>query len=369
MSDPFFSDIVFSLEPAPGATEGLNNVGPLDSNYALSYNYTYFTTPVIADAATPAGSFSFMGPNNYARVLGHKNPVSTYAMDTWLILDFSSYASSAPAAIIGTACNGGTTYYGYALEIEANTGFPVVKIYRGGYSGAPELTIKGTAAIPLSTWVHIAVVVAGTSVRLYVGGVLVASGTLATPLTINHDYTYMGYNPGYGGRTGPYRMRGIRYTAAERYTDNFTPVMGPMDTANALAIPNLITSPVPTWANNETKAQAWPAENSWKQLVAQPAKKAYSATTVAMLSGPPSKSSLGFIAGVVTRKAIPAAGKHVICLDGTFNLIAETVSATNGYYRFDSLPINGLYAIHAYDNEIYQYAPVGADRRTPEAYP
>lgn len=123
----------------------------------------------------------------------------------------------------------------------------------------------------------------------------------------------------------------------------------------------------PVWANKETQTQAWPGENSCKQT-SQTAKKVYGVTAVSMLTTPPLRKDLGFIEGVITRKTAPAVGQHVICLDERFNLVAETLSGAGGHYRFDSLPINGLYAIHAYDNNEYKYAPVGADRRTPEAY-
>lgn len=122
-------------------------------------------------------------------------------------------------------------------------------------------------------------------------------------------------------------------------------------------------------ANKETIQQSWPGENSCKQTAVQTAKKAYGVTTAAMLNAPPLRKDFGFIEGVITRKTAPAVGQHVICLDDRFNLVAETFSGAGGYYRFDSLLINGLYAIHAYDNNEYKYAPVGADRRTPEAYP
>lgn len=123
-----------------------------------------------------------------------------------------------------------------------------------------------------------------------------------------------------------------------------------------------------SFANTETKTQAWPGENSSKKLESQTAEKVYGITTAAMLNAPPLRKNFGFIEGVITRKTAPAIGQHVICLDDRFNLVAETFSGAGGYYRFDSLPINGLYAIHAYDNNEYKYAPVGADRRTPEAY-
>lgn len=121
-------------------------------------------------------------------------------------------------------------------------------------------------------------------------------------------------------------------------------------------------------ANPETRISAWPGENSCKQMASQTAKKSYGVTTSSMLNAPPLRKDFGFIEGVITRKKVSAVGQHVICLDDRFNLVAETFSAVGGHYRFDSLPINGLYAIHAYDNNEYKYAPVGADRRTPEAY-
>ncbi len=124
----------------------------------------------------------------------------------------------------------------------------------------------------------------------------------------------------------------------------------------------------PVWANHETRLQAWPGENNYKALGSQTAKKSYGVNTAATLNSPPLRKDFGFIEGVITRKTVPAVGQHVICLDDRFNLVAETLSGAGGYYRFDSLPINGLYAIHAYDNNEYKYAPVGADRRTPEAY-
>ena len=123
------------------------------------------------------------------------------------------------------------------------------------------------------------------------------------------------------------------------------------------------------WANQETREQAWPGEIESKELPVHPPVDMFPVMTVAALNAPVTRGQLGFISGVITRKSVPTGGNHVICLDERFNLIAETTSAANGYYRFDNLPINHLYTIHAYDNEIYQYAPIGADRRTPEAYP
>jgi len=83
---------------------------------------------------------------------------------------------------------------------------------------------------------------------------------------------------------------------------------------------------------------------------------------------PPSRASLGYIAGVITRQQVPAVGQRVLCLDKSWNLVAETRSGAGGAYRFDGLNRNEQYTILAQDNWTFTYAPVGADRRTPEAY-
>ena len=48
--------------------------------------------------------------------------------------------------------------------------------------------------------------------------------------------------------------------------------------------------------------------------------------------------------------------------------VAETFSDAFGNYRFDGLMLGRYYTVIAQDNDSYQYAPVSADRRKPEAY-
>lgn len=123
-----------------------------------------------------------------------------------------------------------------------------------------------------------------------------------------------------------------------------------------------------TFSNNESREDAWPGETSTKESTGKTHKNQFPIIDVSTTLTPPVRTDLGFIEGIVTRKQVIASGKTVVCLDDRFNLVAKTVTNAAGYYRFDMLSIDRLYAIHAYDNQSYQYAPVGADRRKPEAY-
>lgn len=125
----------------------------------------------------------------------------------------------------------------------------------------------------------------------------------------------------------------------------------------------------PKWANAETQAQAFPGQNHWAPLAANPPELAAPISQVPHLTTPPTRAELGYIAGVVTVKQVPAPGRTVRCLDPTMTLVAETVSDAGGHYRFDNLLRNRRYLILAQDTWEFNYAPVGADRRTPEAYP
>ena len=132
-------------------------------------------------------------------------------------------------------------------------------------------------------------------------------------------------------------------------------------TIGILAAPNFL------FANPESKSQAWPGEINAVNIKANIV-SVFMISTLPSISMPPKRSDLGFIRGVVTRKGQIAAGQHVACMNSRFNLVAETISAADGSYRFDSLSIYDTYIVIAQDNWDFKYAPVGADRRTPEAY-
>lgn len=122
------------------------------------------------------------------------------------------------------------------------------------------------------------------------------------------------------------------------------------------------------FSNKETRQQAWPGEIATATLMAAP-HSGFRVVTVDDLYSPPPRASVGYIRGVVTRKGVAAARKRVVCLDSRFNLVSETLSSADGSYQFDSLSMFETYIVVAQDNFEFKYAPVSADRRTPEAYP
>ena len=129
-----------------------------------------------------------------------------------------------------------------------------------------------------------------------------------------------------------------------------------------------ITAPAPCWAAPFTQAQAWPGENHWSECQHSSPTMAVPITQVPHLASPPGRPELGYIAGVVTVKNVPAVGRLVRCFDPSMMLVAETSSAADGSYRFDNLLRNRLYLILAQDNDSFDYSPASADRRKPEAY-
>ena len=129
-----------------------------------------------------------------------------------------------------------------------------------------------------------------------------------------------------------------------------------------------LTAPAPCWAAPFTQAQAWPGENHWSECQTYVPTLVAPLTQVPHLTIPPTRAELGYIAGVVTVKQVPAAGRLVRCFDPCMTLVAETSSAADGRYRFDNLLRNRLYLILAQDNDSFDYSPASADRRKPEAY-
>ena len=98
----------------------------------------------------------------------------------------------------------------------------------GKWGGATASEVFGTTALPVNTWSHLAATYDGTTVRLYVNGVQVASaaktGPLATstlPLEIGGDHIY-GSN--FQGRIDDVRVYSTALTPSQLQTDMNTPV-------------------------------------------------------------------------------------------------------------------------------------------------
>ncbi len=219
--------------------------------------------------------------------------------------------------------------------------------YLTGWTVLTATTLQSvTPPVPLSVGVRQVWKVSrsGPRITLHIDGVLC--------LDFNHKVDSDYYAPALYARNGTVRVHSITLTTLSRE-----------DIANHNAKFTGLS-----WANKETKGQAWVGEVGYKKAQITANKVSHFIRSASCLAIPPGRGELGYISGVITKKGVPTQGRAIVCLDERFNLIAETTSMADGSYRFDNLLINRLYTIHTYDTYDFNYAPVGADRRTPEAY-
>jgi hypothetical protein len=98
----------------------------------------------------------------------------------------------------------------------------------GGTFGSGNVNAYGPSALPAGTWTHVATTYDGTTVRLYVGGTLVASApatgsilSSSSPLSIGGTAAYGEY---FNGRIDDVRVYNRALSAAEIQQDMLTPV-------------------------------------------------------------------------------------------------------------------------------------------------
>lgn len=120
-----------------------------------------------------------------------------------------------------------------------------------------------------------------------------------------------------------------------------------------------------SWANPETREQAWPGEITAKPAPTQAHALLWRATEPVLPVD--AKVALGFIRGVTSLHGVPQVNKRVVCFDESMLPVAECSTGENGEFRFDLLWKHRLYTIMAMDSS-FTYSPAAADRRQPESY-
>jgi hypothetical protein len=116
----------------------------------------------------------------------------------------------------------------------------------GGTFGTSHQVLYGVAALPTNTWTHLAATYDGTTARLYVNGVQVASqaqtgaiATSANPLQIGGDSFYGQF---FQGTIDEVRIYNVALTTAQIQADMNTPL--PADTQPPSAPTNLVATTV-----------------------------------------------------------------------------------------------------------------------------
>jgi hypothetical protein len=122
-------------------------------------------------------------------------------------------------------------YYGWDFLVLGTTRYLRFQFGNGATSGNTVLT--ASSASPVNSWAHYAVVRNGTSLKLYVNGVSVASTTISagasivnrnTPLLIGATVTGAEMNL---GNSEPMILDEFRFSNIARWTGNFTPPTAP----------------------------------------------------------------------------------------------------------------------------------------------
>ena len=115
----------------------------------------------------------------------------------------------------------------YNLYANADTNVPVVYVVRSAQPGQPQ-DARGTAALPLNTWSHLAATFDDTTLRLFVNGTQVGTRAVAGPMLTSTGALRMGGNSLWGeyfqGRIDEVRIYNRALSAAEIQADSATPI-------------------------------------------------------------------------------------------------------------------------------------------------
>lgn len=116
-----------------------------------------------------------------------------------------------------------------------------------GASGVTRVDITGLTPVPLNTWSHVALSVSGTTWRLFLDGVLDASGEASGAIQSSSETVYIGRDRTNTARDFSGYIDELRWTTgAARYAANFTPPTNPFSLGIAPGeLPDLILRTTP----------------------------------------------------------------------------------------------------------------------------
>jgi len=255
MRDQFWPNTTLLLQG--NGTNGAQNNTFLDSS---TNNFT-----ITRNGNTTQGSFTpyeangywsnyFSGSSDYIRFPNNaafQFGSGDMTVEAWVFTTGQQVLYGGSISSYGTA----SSFNGWNLAITGSNETPVDRvIFAYNYSNA----VYSTATIPRNQWVHIAATKSGTTLRLFINGVLDTSSTFNYSVSTGaNDYAYVGtqgYDPGSSNRTFTGYISNVRVLkGTAQYTSAFTPSTTPL---TAITNTSLLTAQSNRFLDNSTNAFA-----------------------------------------------------------------------------------------------------------------
>jgi hypothetical protein len=223
--DPFRSQVSLLLH---GNADGSGNIldsSPTPKTISKFGNAASATPPSYPNSNSVFGNSLLFSPGqtNYLSVPASSSlqitNTNNFTVESWVYLN-----SNRTFNFIASKGTSGTSSKEWSLSVG-----PTNLTFAWSENGSGDTTISRSASLPLSTWMHIAMVKSGTTIKLFKNGVQQgADGTFSTISSFNgtlwigrfHDYTNISHDlDGY--------LDEFRITQTARYTSNFTPPAAP----------------------------------------------------------------------------------------------------------------------------------------------
>jgi PKD repeat protein/glucose/arabinose dehydrogenase len=178
------------------------------------------------------GALTFDGLDDWVTVADAASLDLTTGMTMEAWVNPSALGSNWRTAVIKEAPPGALAYALYASE-----GTPRAS---GHVNTGTESDVRSPAAIPLNSWTHLTTTYDGSTLRLYVGGLLVTSKAVTGALVTSTGALRFGgnaiWNEWFQGRIDEVRIYNRALSAAEVASDMSTPVGGGSPAAPRLAV-------------------------------------------------------------------------------------------------------------------------------------
>lgn len=146
-------------------------------------------TPAFAQAG-PGKNLEFNGTSNYVQTSAINLSGSALTLQAWIRVDAFKTAFPYISSVIGTETTGNTALLRLGDATLANNKLQFVL-----YSGSSQMKLDGVTGLSTNTWYHVAATFDGSTMKLYINGVLDASMSFAGSV-VSNDFFGIGRNYG-----------------------------------------------------------------------------------------------------------------------------------------------------------------------------